>query len=195
MVQADQHLGLRAVEGVGWGASRCWICVKMKYGSLQWGRWRARRQKQSILSSVQLLSRVQLLATLRTAACQASLFIINFWSLLRLMPTEVVMPFNHLTLCRPFLLPPSIFPSSRVFSNESILHIRGPKYWSFSFSISPCNEHSGLISFRIDWLNILAVQGTLKSLIQHHSSKASILQHSAFRKLRSWHPVPSLHGK
>ena len=121
MVQADQHLGLRAVGGGGWGASRCWICVKMKYGSLQWGRWRARRQKQSILSSVQLLSRVQLLATLQTAVCQASLFIINFWSLLRLMPTELVMPFNHLTLCHPFLLPPSIFPSSRVFSNESIL--------------------------------------------------------------------------
>ena len=102
------------------------------------------------------------------------------WSLLKLMSIESVMPSNHLILCCPLLLPPSIFPSSRVFSNESVLCIRWPKYWSFSFNISPFNEYPGLISFRMDWLDLLAVQGTLKSLLQHHSSKASILWHSAF---------------
>ena len=111
---------------------------------------------------------------------QASLSIANSRSLLKLMSIESVMPSNHLILCRPLRLPPSIFPSIRVSSNESALHIRWPKYWSFSFNISPSNEHSGLISFRIDWLDLLAVQGTLKSLLQHHSSKASILQCSAF---------------
>ena len=126
-------------------------------------------------SSVQLLCRVQLYVTLWTAACQASLSITNSHSLLKLMSIELVMPSNHLILCHPLLLPPSIFPSVRVFSNESALHIRWPKYWSFSFSISPSNEHPGLISFKIDWLDLLAVQGTLKSLLQHHSSKASIL--------------------
>ena len=109
-----------------------------------------------------------------TAARQASLSITNSRSSLRLMSIESVMPSNHLLLCRP-LLPPSIFPSIRVFSNESVLHIRWPKYWSFSFSVSPSNEHSGLISFRMDWLDLLAVQETLKSLLQHYSSKASIL--------------------
>ena len=128
-------------------------------------------------SSVQPLSRVQLFATPWTAAHQASLSIANSWSLLKLMSIESVMPSNHLILCCPLLLPPSIFPSIRVFSKESVLHIRWPKYWSFSFSISPSNEYSGLISFRIDWLDLFAVQG---SLLQHHSSKASILQHSAF---------------
>ena len=102
------------------------------------------------------------------------------WSLLKLMSIESVMPSNHLILCRPLLLQPSIFPSIRAFSNESVLHIRWPKYWSFSCSISPSNEHPGLISFRMDWLDLLAVQGPLKSLLQHHSSKASILQCSAF---------------
>ena len=106
--------------------------------------------------------------------------ITNSWSLLKLMSIESVMPSNHFILCRPLLLLPSIFPSIRVFSNESVLHIRLPNYWSFSFSISPSNEYSGLISFRIDWFDLLAVQGTLKSLLQHHSSKASILQCSAF---------------
>ena len=110
-----------------------------------------------------------------TAARQASLSITNSWSLLKLMLIESVMPSNHLILCRPLLLPSSIFPSIRVFSNESVLHIRWPMCWSFSFSISPSNEYSELISFRIDWLDLLAVQGTLKSLLQHHSSKASIL--------------------
>ena len=130
--------------------------------------------------SVQLHSHVQLFETPRTAAHQASLSITNSRTLLKFMSTELVMPSSHLILCRPFLLLPSIFPSIRVFSNESVLHIRWPKYWSFSFSISPSNEYSGLISFRMDWLDLLAVQGTLKSLLQHHSSKASVLQRSAF---------------
>ena len=130
-------------------------------------------------SSVQSLSRVRLFATPRTAALQASLSITNSWSLLRLMSIELVMPSNHLILCRPLLLPSSIFPDIRVFSDESVLHTRWPKYWSFSFSISSSNEYSGLISFRIDWFD-LAVQGTLKSLLQHYNSKASILRHSAF---------------
>ena len=114
------------------------------------------------------------------AACQASLSITNSWSLLKLMSIESVLPSNHLILCRPLLLPPSILPSIRVFSNESILHIRWPKYWSFSFSISLSNEYSWLVSFGIDWFDLLAVPGTLKSLLQHHSSKTSILWHSAF---------------
>ena len=115
-----------------------------------------------------------------TAAHQASLSITNSWSLLKLMSIQSVMPSNHLILCCPLLLPPSIFPSLMVFSKESVLRIRWPNYWSFSFSISPSNEYSGLISFRIDWLDLLAVQGTLKSLLQHCSSKASIFQYSAF---------------
>ena len=132
------------------------------------------------MSSVQSLSHVQLLATPWTAARQASLSITNSQSLPKLMSIDSVMPSSHLILCRPLLLLPSIFPSIRVFSNESALHIRWPKYWSFSFSISPSNEHPGLISFRMDWLDLLAVQGTLKSLLQHHSSKASIPRHSGF---------------
>ena len=115
-----------------------------------------------------------------TAAHQASLSITNSWGLLKLMSIQSVMPSNHLILCHPLLLPPSVFPSIRVFSNESVLCIRWPKYWSFNFSISPSNEYSRLISFMIDWLDLPAVQGTLKSLLQHHSSKASILLHSAF---------------
>ena len=131
-------------------------------------------------SSVQSLSRVQLLVTPWTVACQTSLSITNSWSLLKLMSIVSVMPSNHLILCCPLLLPPSIFPSIRAFSHELVLHIRWPKYWSFSFNINPSNEYSALISFRMDWLDLLAIQGTLKSLLQHHSSKASILQHSAF---------------
>ena len=138
--------------------------------------------------SIQLLSHVQLFATPWTAACQASLSIFNSQSLLKFMSIESVMPSNHLILCHPLLLLPSIFPSIRVFSNESVLHIRWPKYWSFSFSISPSNEYSGLISFRMDWLDVLAVQGTLKGLLQHHSSKASILLHSAFFRVQLSHP-------
>ena len=140
----------------------------------------------SVISSVQSLSCVQLFATPWTAACQASLSITNSWSLLKLMSIELVMPSNHLILCHPLLLLPSIFPSNRVFSNESVLCIRWPKCWSFS--ISPSNEHSGPISFRMNWLDLLAVQGTLKSLLQYHSSKASILQHSAFFMVQLSHP-------
>ena len=133
-----------------------------------------------ILSSAQSLSRVWLFATPQTIARQASLSITNSQSLLKLMSIESVMPSNHLILCHPLPLPPSVFPSIRAFSNESVLQIRWPKYWSFSFSISPSNEYSGLIFFRMDWLDLLADQGTLKSLLQHHSSKASTLLHSAF---------------
>ena len=123
-----------------------------------------------------------------TAAHKASLSITNFWSLLKLTSIESVVPSNHLILCRPLLLLPSIFPSIRVFSNESVLLIRWPEYWSFSFSISPSNEYSGLISFSMDWLDLLAVQGTLKSFLQHYSSKASILLHSAFFIVQLSHP-------
>ena len=139
-------------------------------------------------SSVQSLSHVQLFVTPWTAACQASLFITKPKSLLKLMSIELVMSSNHLILCHPLLLPPSMFPSIRVFSNESVLHIRWPQYQSFSFSISPSNEQSGLISFRMDWLDLLAVQGTLKSLLQHHSSQASILRCSAFFTVQLSHP-------
>ena len=133
-------------------------------------------------------SRVQFFADPWTTTCQASLSITSSWSLLKLMSFKLVMPSNHLILCHPLLFLPSIFPSIRVFSNESVLHIRWPKYWSFSFSISPSSDYSGLISFRIDWLDLLAVQGTLKSLPQHHSSKASILQCSAFFTVQLSHP-------
>ena len=133
-----------------------------------------------LASSVHSFCRVWLFATPWTAACQASLSITISWSLLKLMSIESVMPSNHLILYRLLLLLPSIFPSIRVFFNESVLHIRWPKYWNFSFSILPSNEHSGLISFRIDWLDLLEVQGTPKNLLQHHSSKASMFQCSAF---------------
>ena len=126
--------------------------------------------------------------TPRTASRQASLSITTSWSLLKLTSIELVMPSNHLILCRPLLLLPSIFPSIRVSSNESALSIRWRKYWSFSFSISPSNEYSGLISFRMNWLYLLAVQGTLKGLLQHHSSKPSILRISAFLIVQLWHP-------
>ena len=144
--------------------------------------------KHSSVSSVQLLSPVQFFVTPWTAAHQASLSITNSQSLLKFMSIMLVMPSNPFILCRPLLLPPSIFPSVRVFSNESVLHIRWPKYWGFSFSISPSNGYSGLISFRMDWLDLLAVQGTLKSLVQHHTSKASILRCSAFFTVQLSHP-------
>ena len=127
-------------------------------------------------------------ATPWTAARQASLSITNSWSSLKLMSIESVMPANHLFLCHPHILLPSVFPSIRVFSSELALYIRWPKYWSFSFSISPSNEYSGLISFRIDWFDLLAVQGTLKTPIQHHSSKTSILWHSVFFIVQLLHP-------
>ena len=139
-------------------------------------------------SSVQSLSRVRLFATAWIEARQASLSITNSQSSLKLMSIESVMPSSHLILCRPLLLLPSIPPSIRVFSNESTLHMRWPKYWSFSFSIIPSNEHPGLISLRMNWLDLLAVQGTLKSLLQHHSSKASILRRSAFFTVQLSHP-------
>ena len=139
-------------------------------------------------SSAQSLSHVRLFATPWTAAHQTSLFITHSQSLLKLMSIKSVMPSNHLILCRPLLLLPSISPCFRVFSNEPVLCIRWPKYWSFSFSISPSNKHSGLISFRMDWLDLLSIQGTLKSLLQHHSAKASVLQHSTFFIVQLLHP-------
>ena len=139
-------------------------------------------------SVVQSLSHVQLFVTPWMAACQASLSFTISWSLLKFMCIEPVMPSNHLILCHPLLFLPSIFPSIRVFTYESVLCIRWPKYWSFNFSISPSNEYSGLISFRIDWWDLLAVQGTLKSLLQHHTSKASILHCSAFFIVQLSHP-------
>ena len=165
-------------ESQGWQS----LVGCLLWGSTESDMTEATRQQQQqlntlcylfFLSSVQSLSHVWLFATLWTAACQASLSITNSQSLLKLMSISSVMPSNHLILCHPLLLPPSLFPSIRVFSNELVLHIRWPKYWSISFNISPSNEHSGLILFRKDWLNLLAVQRTLKSLLQHHSSKAS----------------------
>ena len=150
--------------------------------------WKIKLQKHSVcaytqlplyLSSVQSLSHVQLFVTPWTAACQASLSITNSQNLLKLMSIVLVMPSSHFILCHPLLLP-SVFPSIWVFSNELVLCIRWPKYWSFSFNISPSNEDPGLIAFRMDWLDLLAIQGTIKSLLQHHSSKASILRCSAF---------------
>ena len=141
-----------------------------------------------VINSVQFSHSVMSFETPWIAARQASLSITNSWSPPKPMSIESVMPSSHLILCRPLLLPPSIFSSIRVFSNESALHIRWPKHWSFSFNISPSDEHPGLISFRMDWLDLLAVQGTLKSLLQHHSSKASILQCSAFFTVQLSHP-------
>ena len=148
------------------------------------------RTEQYNISSVQLLSCVWLFATSWIASRQASLSIINSRSSLKLMSIESVMPSSHLILCHPLLLLPRIPPSIRVFSNESALCIRWPKYWSFSFSISPSNEHPGLVSFRMDWLDLLAVQGTLKSLFQHHSSKASNFRCSAFFTVQLSHTWP-----
>ena len=158
----------------------------------QAGCWEGPRLPPNILrahlSSLPSLSSVQLFATPWIAARQASLSITNSQSSPKLTSIELVMPSNRLILCRPLLLLPSIFPCIRVFSNESVLHVRWPKYWHFSFSISPSSEYSGLISFRMDWLDLLVVQGTLKSLLQHHSSKASILWHSAFFIVQLSHP-------
>ena len=139
-------------------------------------------------SSVQKLSCVRFFASPCTAGYQSSPSITNSQSILKLIPIESVMPSNHLTLCHPLLLLPLVFPSIRIFSNESVLCTRWPKYWSFSFSVSPSNDYSELISFRTDWLDLLAVQGTLKSLLQHHSSKASILWHSAFFMVQLSYP-------
>ena len=154
-----------------------WGHSPLQSSSTEWELWNG--ESLFIVVLVQSFSSVWLFVTPWTATHQASLSITNSWSLLKLMSLDLVMPSNHLILCRLLLLP-SIFPSIRVFSNESGLCIRWPKYWSFSFSISPSNEYSGLISLRIDWFDLLAVQGTLKRLLQHHSSKASVLQCSAF---------------
>ena len=145
-------------------------------------------QRSPCMFSVQPLSHVRLFVTPWIAPCQDSLSVTNSWSLLKLMSIESMMPSNHLIFCRPLLLSSSIFPSIRVFSNESVLRIRWPKYWSFSFSIRPSNEYSGLISFRTDWFYLFAVQGTIRSLLQHHSSKASILRRSAFFTVQLSHP-------
>ena len=150
--------------------------------------WNGSHSGMYISQSVLLLSHVRLFVTSWTAAHQASLSITNSQRLLKLTSIELVMPYNHLILCHPLLLLPSIFPRIRAFSSELVLCIRWPKYWSFSFSISPSNEYSGLIFFRMDWLDLLAVQGTLKSLLQHHSSKASILQCSVFFIVQLSHP-------
>ena len=149
---------------------------------------KCRKAKSFQFNSVQSLSHVQLFGFPWTAARQASLSITNSRSLLKLMSIESVMPTNHLILCHPLFLSPSIFPSIRVFSNESVLCIRWPKYWSFSFNISPSNGYSRLMSFRTDWFDLFAVQGTLKSLLQHHSSKASVLQCSVFFIVQLSHP-------
>ena len=165
-----------------------WFSRISRWSELQSYQLNCKVWKVSV-NSVYSLSRVWLFATPWTAARQASLFIANSWSFdLKLMSIKLVMPSSHLILCHPLLLPPSILPSIRLFSSESVLHIRWPKYWSFSFSISPSNEYSGLISFRMDWFDLLEVQGTLKSLLQYHSSKASIIQHSAFFIVQLSHP-------
>ena len=171
--------GLHGRNLLGEGWELVCICLAACYCPWSW---------ISSFSSVQSLSHVRLFATPWTAAYQASLFITNSQSLLKLMSIESVMRSNHLILCHPLLLPPSIFPSIRVFSNESVLRIRWPEYWSFSFSISPSNAYSGLISFRINWFDLLAVQGILKSLLQHHSSKASILWRLDFFMVQLSHP-------
>ena len=174
--------------GWWWPAARLGALVQQCMGEPFEGGRHYLHYLHHSFSSVQSLICPQLFVTPWTAASQAPLSITNSQSLLKLMSIESVMPSNHLIRCRILLLPPSIFPSIRVFSNESVLPIRQPIYWSFSFSISPSNEYSGLISFRMDWLDLLAVQETLKSLIQHYSSKASILWRSAFLNVQLPHP-------
>ena len=161
-----------------WTSNSTPVYISRENKNADWKRYIHQNVHQ--FSSVQSFSRVRLFATPWTVACQASLSIINSWSPPKPMPTESVMPSNHLILCRPLLLLPPILPSIRVFSNESALRIRGPKYWSFSYSISPSNEYSRLIPFRIDWFDLFADQGTLKCLVQQHNSKPSTLQCSAF---------------
>ena len=176
----------------GWGFKdltewSTWVTIgPMDYMSLSMCLHTAEHSPEIL--SVQLFSRVWLFATPWTTARQASLSITNSRSLFKLMSIESVIPSNHLILCRPLLLLPSVFLSIKIFSNQSVLRIRGPKYWSFSFSISPSNKYSGLVSFRMDWFDLFAVQGTLKSLLQHHSSKASILRSSAFFTVQLSHP-------
>ena len=170
------------------------MCLLLNCSQILWEVKKQNKQtkKTTYFSPVQSLSCVWLFATPWTVARQASLSITNTQSLLRLMSIESVMPSNYLILSCPLLLKPSILPSIRVFFSESVLCIRWPKYWSFSFSMSPSNKYSGLISFRIDWLDLLAVQGILQSLLQHHSSKVSILQHSAFSTVQLSHPYMTM---
>ena len=168
------------IAAVSWAFSMCQVCTDLTDLCSSSNFILPSQLNEGVFSSVQSLSCVQLFATPWTAAHQASLSITNSWSLLKLMPVESVMPSNYLILCCPLLLLPSIFPSIRVFPNKSVLRIRWPHYWTSSFNISPSNEYSGLISLRMDWLDLLAFQGTLKRLLQHHSSKASILRCSAF---------------
>ena len=163
------------------------ILVEPGWQATSFVYWNGSSLSRERLVSVQLLSCVRLFVTPWTAACQASLSITNSWSLPKLMSIELVMPSNHLILCHPLFLP-SIFLSISVFSKESVLRIGWPKYWNFSFSVSPYNEYSELISFRMDWLDLLAVQGTLKTLLQHHSSKASILWRSGLFIVQLSHP-------
>ena len=196
--QAPLSMGLFPARILEWVAisfskessqSQGQTCVSCT-GRLILYQWTSREAPPLVIqfSSVQSLSRFHLFATPWITAHQASLSITNSRNLLKLMSIESVMPSSHLILCRPLLLLPPIPPSIRLFSNESTLRMRWSKYWSFSFSISPSNEHPGLISFRMDWLDLLAVQGTLKSLLQHHSSKASIFQCSAFFTVQTSHP-------
>ena len=186
--------GITDLVDMVWVNSRSWWWtgrpgVLQSMGSQIVGHdWVTELNWTELCAVVQSLSHVWIFSAPWTTAHQPSLSITNSWSVLKLMSIELVMPSSHLILCHTVLLPPSIFPSISVFSNESALHIRWPKYWSFIFSLSPSNEHSGLISFRVDLLDLLAVQGTLKSLLQHHSSKASVLQHSAFFIFQLSHP-------
>ena len=184
--EGDEGLLGTGEGGIG---SQCFVGTEFLFGMMKnFWKWIVVMVAQPCeYTSVQSLGCVRLFAT-PTAAHQASLSITNSQSSPKLKSIESVMPFNHLILCCPLLLLPSIFPCIRVFSNEPVLRIRWPKYWSFSFNISPSKEHPGLISFTMDWLDVLAVQGTLKSLLQHHSSKASILQHSAFFMVQLSHP-------
>ena len=188
---------LLEICGTGAAKQECrWITVPWDFCRVgrplkSWSRaskWGNKWGENCLKDSVQSLTRVQLFATPCTAACQASLFITNSRSPPKPTSIESVMPSNHIILCCPLLLLPSILPSIRVFTNESALRIRWPKYWSFSFNISPSSKHPRLISFRMDWLDLLSVQGTLKSLLQHHSSKASILRRSAFFTVQLSHP-------
>ena len=186
--QQNEWVAMPSSRGSSWLRDQthvsCVFCTGRQI-LYHWATWEAQRKA---LSSVQSLSHVWLFATPWITACQASLSITNSQSSLKLMTIKLVMPSKHLILCRRLLLLSPIPPSIRVFSNESTLHMRWPKYWSFSFSISLSSEHSGLISFRMDWLDLLAVQGTLKSLLQHHSSKASFLWLSALSTVQLSHP-------
>ena len=184
-----KFLQVSSIDRGRWQTRCAYYCSNSWLLNFSFLMWPSQEVSSTLqFSSVQLFSRVQLFATPWTTACQAYLSITYSWSLPKLMSIESMMSSNYLILCCPFLLLSSIFPNIRIFSKESALHIRWPKYWSFSFNISPPNEHPGLISFRMDWLDLLAVQGTLKSLLQHHSSKTSVFWCSAFFTVLLSHP-------